>query len=45
MAFVDEFSQKAREFADAASGMARDAADSVKTTASILAEQRELDRS
>ena len=45
MAFVDDFSQKAREFADAASGMARDAADSVKTTASILAEQRELDRS
>ena len=44
MAFVDDFSQKAREFADAASGMARDAADSVKVTASILAEQRELDK-
>ena len=45
MALVDEFSQKAREFADAASGMARDAADSVKVTAAILAEQRELDKS
>ena len=44
MAFVDEFSQKAREFAGAASGMARDAADSVKVTASILAEQREIDK-
>ena len=44
MAFVDEFSQKAREFADAASGMAREAADSVKVTAAILAEQREMDK-
>ena len=44
MAFVDEFSQKAREFAGAASDMAREAAGNVKTTAAILAEQRELDR-
>lgn len=44
MAFVDEFSQKAREFAGAASDMAREAAGNVKTTASILAQQRELDK-
>ena len=44
MAFVDDFSQKAREFAGAASGIAREAADSVKVTAAILAEQREIDK-
>ena len=44
MAFVDDFSQKAREFADAASGIAREAADNVKVTASILSEQREIDK-
>ena len=44
MAFVDDFSQKAREFAGAASGIAREAADNVKVTASILAEQREIDK-
>lgn len=44
MAFVDEFSQKAREFAGAASEMAKEAAGNVKVTASILAEQREMDK-
>ena len=44
MAFVDDFSQKAREFAGAASEMSREAAGNVKVTAAILAEQRELDK-
>ena len=44
MAFVDEFSQKARELAGAASEMAKEAAGNVKVTASILAEQREMDK-
>ena len=44
MAFVEDLSQKARELADAASGIAKDAADNVKVTAAILAEQREMDK-
>ena len=44
MAFVDEFSQKARELAGAASEMAKEAAGNVEVTASILAEQREMDK-
>ena len=44
MAFVDEFSQKARELVGAASDMAKEAADSVKVTTAILTEQREADK-
>ena len=44
MAFFDEFSQKAKVLANAATEKAKEAADSAKITAAILSEQRELDR-
>lgn len=44
MAFFDEFSQKARVLASAATEKAKEAADSAKISAAILSEQRELDR-
>ncbi len=45
MAFFDDFSKKAKEFAGVASEKAKEAADSAKITAAILSEQRELDKS
>ena len=45
MAFFDDFSKKAKKFADVASEKAKEAADSAKTTAAILSEQRDLDKS
>lgn len=44
MAFFDEFSQKAKNFANVATEKTKEAVDSAKLTASILAEQRELDK-
>ena len=44
MSFFDEFSEKARDIASVAGEKARDLADSAKVTASILSEQREIDR-
>ena len=45
MAFFDEFSQKAKTFANVATEKTKEVVDSAKLTASILAEQRELDKS
>lgn len=45
MAFLDDFSKKAKEFADVASGKAKEAAGSAKVMAATLAEVRELDKS
>ena len=45
MAFLDDFSKKAKEFADVASGKAKEAAGSAKLLAATLAEVRELDKS
>ena len=44
MSFFDEFSEKAKDIASVAGEKARDLADSAKVTASILSEQREIDR-
>ena len=43
-AFFDDFPQKAKSMAAAATEKARDVADSAKLTASILSEQRDLDK-
>jgi len=45
MAFFDEFSEKAKGLADAAAGKAKEAMDSAKVTAAIVAEQRALEKS
>ena len=44
MAFFDEMSQKALNLANVATEKAKEAADSAKLTASIISEQRELDK-
>ncbi len=45
MAFFDEFSQKAKAFANVATEKTKEAVDTAKLTAAIIAEQRELDKS
>ena len=45
MSFFDELTQKARVVAATASEKAREAADSAKISAAIIAEKRELDKS
>ena len=44
MSFFDELTQKAKVVAATASEKAREAADSAKISASIIAEKRELDK-
>ena len=44
MSFFDDLTQKARAVATTAGEKARDAADSAKITAAILAEKREMDK-
>ncbi len=44
MAFFDEVSQKALDLANVATEKAKEAADSAKLTAAIIAEKRELDK-
>ena len=44
MAFFDEVSQKALDLASVATEKAKEAADSAKLTAAIIAEKRELDK-
>ena len=45
MAFLDDFSKKAKEFADVASEKAKEAAGNAKAVAATMAEVRELDKS
>ncbi len=44
MSFFDDLTQKARAVAATAGEMAKDAADSAKISAAILAEKREMDK-
>lgn len=44
MSFFDDLTKKAKAAAATASEMAKDAADSAKTSAAILAEKREMDK-
>jgi rubrerythrin len=44
MSFFDDLTQKARDVASTASEKAKEAADSAKLSAAILAERRELDK-
>jgi len=44
MAFFDDFKAKAKDFAAVASEKAKDLSDSARTSAAILAEQREIDK-
>ena len=44
MSFFDDLTQKAKTVATAAGEMAKDAADSAKISAAILAERREMDK-
>ena len=44
MSFFDDLTKKAKAAAATASVMAKDAADSAKTSAAILAEKREMDK-
>lgn len=45
MSYFEEMTQKARELAATAAEKAREAADSAKISAAIIAEKRELDKS
>ena len=44
MSFFDDLTQKAKAVATTAGEMAKDAADSAKISAAILAEKREMDK-
>lgn len=44
MSFFDDLTQKAKSVAATATEMAKDAADSAKVSAAIIAEKRELDK-
>ena len=44
MSFFDDFSEKAKDLAAVAGEKAKDLADGAKTTAAILAEQREMEK-